>query len=494
MSGALDDTAAPGAVDPIAAVNAASPIATVDAASPIAPPVIRVEGVAKRFRRTLPGDRLRTLKSSLLGGDRARNLPREETIPALEEVSFEVARGEAFGVIGGNGSGKSTLLKLVAGMLRPTAGRVAADGRVAALIELGAGFHPEISGRENVYINGAVLGLSRREIDRRYQDIVDFSGLADFMEEPVKNFSSGMYVRLGFAVAIHTDPDVLLVDEVLAVGDEAFAHRCVRRIEQFLAAGKTLLLVSHSLDLVAELCDRVLWLDRGRQRLTGEPRQVIDAYRQAVAEQEGAEHLAAKRQRGDGDGDGGAAPVDESGRPLRWGSRAAEIVAVRLLAGPAGPAGPAGNNGPCGNDGPDGHGGSSGADTERYHLQSGERAVFEIRARAPRPLTDFVFGIAVNTPRGFECWGTNTDLEGYVPGELAGEAVVRVTCPALRLAPGEYSVDVAVHARDGAPYDYRRRALDFTVIARNGGAGVYFPEHAWDFAGGVTWGVRPDAP
>jgi ABC-type polysaccharide/polyol phosphate transport system ATPase subunit len=417
-------------------------------------PVIRVAGVSKRFRRTLPGDRLRTLKSALVGGLRTRDLPREETIPALEEVSFEVARGESFGLIGGNGSGKSTLLKLVAGMLRPTTGELAVDGRVAALIELGSGFHPEISGRENVYINGAVLGLSRRQIDRRYREIVEFSGLADFMEEPVKNYSSGMYVRLGFAVAIHTDPDVLLVDEVLAVGDEAFAHRCIRRIEEFLAAGRTLLLVSHSLDLVAELCDRVLWLDRGHQRLTGDPRRVVDAYRQAVAEQEGAEHLAAAR-----------ASQEEAGEVLRWGSGQAEITTVRLL-------------------GPDG--------SERYHLQSGDRAVFEIHARAARPLTDFVFGIAVNTPRGFECWGTNTDLEGFVPGELAGEVVVRVTCPALRLAPGEYSVDVAIHARDGAPYDYRRRALGFTVTAANGGVGVYFPEHRWEFTGGVSWGSAAD--
>ncbi|HEY6320885.1 MAG TPA: ABC transporter ATP-binding protein [Thermoanaerobaculia bacterium] len=414
-------------------------------------PVIRVAGVSKRFRRTLPGDRLRTLKSALVGGLRTRDLPREETIPALEEVSFEVARGESFGLIGGNGSGKSTLLKLVAGMLRPTTGELAVDGRVAALIELGSGFHPEISGRENVYINGAVLGLSRRQIDRRYREIVEFSGLTDFMEEPVKNYSSGMYVRLGFAVAIHTDPDVLLVDEVLAVGDEAFAHRCIRRIEEFLAAGRTLLLVSHSLDLVAELCDRVLWLDRGHQRLTGDPRRVIDAYRQAVAEEEGAEHLAAAR-----------ANQEAAGEVLRWGSGQAEITTVRLL-------------------GPDG--------SERYHLQSGDRAVFEIHARAARPLTDFVFGIAVNTPRGFECWGTNTDLEGFVPGELAGEVVVQVTCPALRLAPGEYSVDVAIHARDGAPYDYRRRALGFTVTAATGGVGVYFPEHRWEFTGGVTWGA-----
>ncbi|HXO29590.1 MAG TPA: ABC transporter ATP-binding protein [Thermoanaerobaculia bacterium] len=414
-------------------------------------PVIRVAGVSKRFRRTLPGDRLRTLKSALVGGLHTRDLPREETIPALEEVSFEVARGESFGLIGGNGSGKSTLLKLVAGMLRPTTGELAVEGRVAALIELGSGFHPEISGRENVYINGAVLGLSRRQIDRRYREIVEFSGLADFMEEPVKNYSSGMYVRLGFAVAIHTDPDVLLVDEVLAVGDEAFAHRCIRRIEEFLAAGRTLLLVSHSLDLVAELCDRVLWLDRGHQRLTGDPRRVIDAYRQAVAEEEGAEHLAAAR----------ANQEEAAGEALRWGSGQAEITTVRLL-------------------GPDG--------SERYHLQSGDRAVFEIHARAARPLTDFVFGIAVNTPRGFECWGTNTDLEGFVPGELAGEVVVRVSCPALRLAPGEYSVDVAIHARDGAPYDYRRRALGFTVTAATGGVGVYFPEHRWEFTGGVSWG------
>jgi lipopolysaccharide transport system ATP-binding protein len=450
------------------------------------PPVIRVDAVSKRFRRTLPGDRLRTLKSALVGGRRTRDLPREETIPALEEVSFEVARGESFGLVGGNGSGKSTLLKLVAGMLRPTTGGLAVDGRVAALIELGAGFHPEISGRENVYINGAVLGLSRREIDRRYRDIVEFSGLADFMEEPVKNYSSGMYVRLGFAVAIHTDPDVLLVDEVLAVGDEAFAHRCIRRIEEFLAAGRTLLLVSHSLDLVAELCDRVLWLDRGHQRLLGEPRRVIDAYRQAVAEQEGAEHLAAARARQQRDaaagrpgGDAGpgadtggtgataafaANAADESGEALRWGSGQAQITAVRLL-------------------GPDG--------AERYLLQSGESAVFEINARAARPLADFVFGIAVNTPRGFECWGTNTDIEGFVPGELNGEVVVRVSCPALRLAPGEYTLDVAVHARDGAPYDYHRRALGFTVTAATGGVGVYLPEHRWEFEGSISWSAPP---
>ncbi|MGB3563317.1 MAG: ABC transporter ATP-binding protein, partial [Thermoanaerobaculia bacterium] len=247
---------------------------------------IRAEGLTKLFRRASPGFKLRTLKSALLEGNLTKGLRAEETIRALSEVSFEVEKGKAFGVIGSNGSGKSTLLKTVAGMIKPTAGRVVVDGRVAALIELGAGFHPEISGRENIYINGAVLGLRRKEIDRRYDDIVEFSGLADFIEEPVKNYSSGMYVRLGFAVAIHTDPDVLLVDEVLAVGDEAFQHPGIRRIEEFLGTGKTLLLVSHTLDLIEEYADMALWLEGGSNRMLGDPRQVADAYRQGVAEEE----------------------------------------------------------------------------------------------------------------------------------------------------------------------------------------------------------------
>ncbi len=419
---------------------------------------IRVEQVGKLYRRTLPGDRLRTLKSALVGRSLTRDLKPEEAITALEEVDFTVARGEAFGIIGGNGSGKSTLLKLVAGMLKPTTGRIVVAGRVAALIELGAGFHPEISGRENVFINAAVLGLSRKQVARRYDAIVEFSGLGDFMEEPVKNYSSGMYVRLGFAVAVHTEPDVLLVDEVLAVGDEAFAHRCLRHIEEFLASGKTLLLVSHSLDLVEGVCDRVLWLDNGRQRLVGEPRRVIDAYRRDVAEGEGEQHLAAKREREEA-GEG----VSEE---LRWGSREAEIVSIRLLAG----------------------------GEERYHVETGEDVVFEIRARADQPLDDFVFGIAVSTPRSFEVWGTNTDLAGYVSGRFEGDATVRLSCPALRLAPGEYLVDVAVHSKAGAPYDYQRRALAFTVTAPQGGVGVYSPEHSWEFGGGVRWEEPESAP
>jgi ABC-type polysaccharide/polyol phosphate transport system ATPase subunit len=420
-------------------------------------PVIRAVELAKSFRRTTPGYQLRTLKSALFERDLISHLRPEDTISALADVSFEVGRGEAFGVIGGNGCGKSTLLKLVAGILRPTRGRVEVDGRVAALIELGAGFHPEISGRENVYINGAVLGLSRAEVARRFDAIVEFAGLGDLIDEPVKNYSSGMYVRLGFAVAVHTEPDVLLVDEVLAVGDEAFAHRCLRRIAEMLAQGKTLLFVSHALAVVEEVCDRVLWLDRGRPRLLGSPRRVCDAYRQAVAEEEGEEHRAEKETRA-------AAPEAAAAEPLRWGSGAAEILAARLL---------------------------DAAGRERYHFQSGEELAIEIRARAREPLADFVFGVALATPRGVECWGTNTELAGFVPARFAGEAVVRVRCPSLRLGAGEYTLDVAVHARNGAPYDYRRKLLGLTVTAGAGAVGLYLPEHRWEFAGGVDWSSPP---
>ena len=454
--------------------------------------VIRVEGVHKLYRRMAAGFQLRTLKSALLERSLIYGLRPEETIPALTEVSFEVTAGEAFGVIGRNGSGKSTLLKLLVGLLKPSSGRIEVAGRVAALIELGAGFHPEISGRENIYINGAVLGMSRREIDRRYDDIVEFSGLADFIDEPVKNYSSGMYVRLGFAVAIHTDPDVLLVDEVLAVGDEAFTHRCLRRIEEFLARGKTLLLVSHSLGLIEEYTDRVLWLDGGECRLLGAPRFVVDAYRKAVAEEEGRAHREAKEERARrmehseptsdraeleptvGTQPAAEAelavesPDQEAAEPeeaLRWGSREAEVTAVRLL---------------------------DRERQERYYFESGEEVCFEIEVEARRPLADVVFGVGLFTPRGVECWGTNTHLEGYASAGLEKAATARVVCPALRLAPGEYLLDVAVHSREGYPYDYQRRVLSFSVTAPADGVGIYFPQHHWEFDGDIRWRERPD--
>ena len=440
---------------------------------------IRAHNLGKLYRRMAPGFRLQTLKSALLDGNLIAGLDSADTIAALEDVSFDVAKGRAFGVIGSNGSGKSTLLKILTGMLKPTTGRVEVDGRVAALIELGAGFHPEISGRENIFINGAVLGLSRREVERRYDEIVEFSGLQDFIEEPVKNYSSGMYVRLGFAVAVHTDPDILLVDEVLAVGDEAFQHKCLRRIEEFLARGKTLVLVTHSLDLVEQFADEVLWIEGGRKRLQGSPRRVADAYRQAVAEDEGRGHLEAKEQRQQGqdvlpgeistessdqnsmvDGAEDSEELGDQEEVLRWGTREAEIVSARIL---------------------------DGNEVEKYNLVSGETVVFEITARSSQPLTDFVFGVGIFTPREVECWGVNTTLVGYESERFEGETRVRLVCPSLRLAPGEYLMDVAVHARDGYPYDYHRKYLSFTMTSHVGGVGVYFPEFRWEFDEAISW-------
>jgi lipopolysaccharide transport system ATP-binding protein len=222
------------------------------------------------------------LARRLRGRDRA---PKTEPRWALQDVSFAVEPGEILGLIGRNGAGKSTLLKLVAGITQPTKGRVAVAGRVGSLLELGAGFHPELSGRENVFLNGQILGLSRRQIKERYDAIVDFAELAEFMDTPVKRYSSGMYARLGFAVAVHMDPDILLVDEVLSVGDESFRRKSQERMLTLVKSGKAVILVSHNLLVIEHLCSRAVWLDRGRIRQTGRGRDVVQSY---LDEQEAA--------------------------------------------------------------------------------------------------------------------------------------------------------------------------------------------------------------
>src|SRR5437867_5134443 len=238
---------------------------------------IELVSVSKIYRR-YGGRHFSTLKSALLQRSILRDLAPSETFPALKEVSFSVPKGSTYGVIGRNGSGKSTALKLVAGITKPTSGKVNVDGRISALIELGAGFHPEISGRENVFINGIMLGLSKREIQSRFDDIVDFAELREFIDAPVKTYSSGMYMRLGFAVAIHVNPDVLLVDEVLAVGDEAFTHKCLDKFAEFKRRGRTILLVTHSLGLVERFCDAAMWRDAGHVRGAGDPKRIVGAY------------------------------------------------------------------------------------------------------------------------------------------------------------------------------------------------------------------------
>ena len=400
---------------------------------------ISVRDVTKIYRRY--GRRAHgTLKSLLLRGGAGRG--DVSGVTALEDVSFDVARGETLGVIGSNGSGKSTLLKLLAGIVRPTRGALSVSGRLAALLELGAGFHPEISGRENVEITGLLLGLTRRQIAERLPAIVRFAGVEEFLDAPVKTYSSGMAVRLGFASAAHSDPDVLLVDEVLAVGDEAFSHRALEKFSEFERAGKTLVFVSHDLPLVAARCRRALWLDHGRLAADGPASEVVARYRERVAEEEGGRRLATP------------------GAGTRIGSGAAAIESVRVLDAQGLPAG---------------------------RLRAGEPASLEIGFTAEKPLTDFVVGFRIATVSGTVVLATNTRLEGLVPDSLSGPARASLSIPSLDLAPGVYSLDAAVHAQDGAPYDERHDVLRFEVTSERAGSGVWAPERRWTFSGGIRW-------
>ena len=233
---------------------------------------ITVEGLGKKFR--LMQDRNWTLKATLLAGHRTRY----EEFWALRDVSFEIPTGETFGIIGGNGSGKSTLLKVLAGILRADEGSAIARGRLSALLELGAGFHPELTGRENVYLNGSILGFTSREIRNLFDDIVEFAELEQFIDEPVRNYSSGMYMRLGFSVAIHVEPEILLVDEILAVGDLTFQKRCLDRFARLRDEGRTIVVVSHDLDMIGRLCDSSVWINKGELASVGSSSSVLEDF------------------------------------------------------------------------------------------------------------------------------------------------------------------------------------------------------------------------
>jgi ABC-type polysaccharide/polyol phosphate transport system ATPase subunit len=427
-------------------------------------PAIVLTNVSKVYRR-YTGKQFATLKSALLQRSILRDLRPSDTFPALTDVSFTVPRGSTYGVIGRNGSGKSTALKLVAGITKPTSGVVSVQGRISALIELGAGFHPEISGRENVFINGIMLGLSKREIQQRFDDIVDFAELREFIDAPVKTYSSGMYMRLGFAVAIHVDPDVLLVDEVLAVGDEGFTHKCLDKFAEFRRRNKTILLVTHSLNLVERFCDEALWLDEGRAMTHGDPLRVVGAYLTKI--EEGEERLLASETARAVEV---AAPVAEQpadptsnmfqATEGRWGSREVEITDVAFV-DPGGAA--------------------------SFVFHSGEPMAIRVKLRAAQPTDDFVFGVGLFNADGVCCYGTNTYLEEMTPERLAGDAEATFTIDSLDLVEGTYKVDVAVHKRDGYPYDYHRLLYTFRVKSRVHDVGIYRPRHRWSFSPGVQF-------
>ena len=436
---------------------------------------IELTDVTKAYRR-YSGKQFSTLKSALLQRSILRDLQPSEVLPALNGVSFTVPKGSTYGVIGRNGSGKSTALKLVAGITKPTSGTVRVEGRISALIELGAGFHPEISGRENVYINGIMLGLSRKQIHDRFDEIVDFAELREFIDAPVKTYSSGMYMRLGFAVAIHVDPDVLLVDEVLAVGDEGFTHKCLDKFAEFRRRGRTVLLVTHSLGLVERFCDDCLWLDHGKAREHGDPRRVIDAYLTSVERGE-EQLLASTTARAVAEAESHASDSAESPETTsaqsgesdlqdmfkaiegRWGSREVEITDVALID-------------------------STGQPSFVYH--SGDSMAVKLSITARAPTDDFVFGVSLFNADGVCCYGTNTYIEEMTSEHLEGSGTVTFTIDTLDLVEGTYKLDVAVHKKDGYPYDYHRLLYTFRVKSRTHDVGIYRPHHTWTFSPTIT--------
>lgn len=233
---------------------------------------VEVRNVTKLFR--LHHERNQSLKSAIMRG----RISRYEEFTAVNDVSFDVKTGSTFGLIGSNGSGKSTLLKCLAKIYAPNKGSISYNGRMAALLEVGSGFHHELSGKENIYLNGSILGMSKREIDKKYDEIVDFSGVEQFIDQPIKNYSSGMYVRLGFSVAISVEPDILVADEVLAVGDEAFQRKCLEKFKDFRKNGRTVILVSHSMESIKDMCDQAAWLEKGNLQYVGESKEVVSKY------------------------------------------------------------------------------------------------------------------------------------------------------------------------------------------------------------------------
>lgn len=398
-----------------------------------------VENVTKYYRRFTSKRKFQTLKSAILERNLFAHLAPKEIIKAVDGVTFSIEKGETFGIIGENGSGKSTLLKLITGITRPTTGHIEVNGKVSALIELGAGFHPEISGRENIYINGIMLGLTRKEIDEKIEEIIKFAELEDFIDMPVKTYSSGMYMRLGFSVAINVNPDILLVDEVLAVGDASFVNKGLEKIKEMKRSGKTIVFVTHALDLTQKICHRVAWMKKGKVMMIGEPKEVVDRYLMDALGREAQPELVAKSSD-------------------RWGNREIEIVESWLED-------------------------LKGKRRTHYDYGEGMRIVMKVVPR--KEINDFVFGVGIFNSEGTNVYGSNTHLEFFKPRVIRGEALVKFEIPSLQLVNGTYTIDLAVHREDGFAYDYIKGALAFRVHSLSREVGIWRPPHKWAFEGGI---------
>ena len=386
-------------------------------------PAISFEGVSKRF--ALSFDRPQTVLESIIGIFRRRSPDRgnQREIWAVKDVTFDINDGQCVGIIGRNGSGKSTLLKLCTRILRPNEGEIRVRGRVSALLELGTGFHPDLTGRENIYLNASLLGLNRNDVNAVIDDIIAFAEIGEFIDVPVKNYSSGMYMRLGFSVAIHMRPDILIVDEILAVGDQAFQNKCYERIYEMKRQGVTIIIVSHHLDTVRNICSEVIWMDRGRVRKVGQTEEILHHY---------LSHML-------GTDDVSVSAAIVVGNFERWGTGEVQINEVRLL---------------------------NGAGAAQNKFKTGEPLTIELHFRANEPVENPEFGLALHRSQdGVHVTGPNNLVAGRPMGRVSGEGVVRYRIDRLPLLPAKYLLTVAVqNSKLQTSYDYHHQAYFLTVI------------------------------
>ena len=407
---------------------------------------IVVQSLSKHFRR-YHVDRPKTFKEALVR--RFRRVRPVGWFWALQDVSFRVPHGRMVGVVGANGSGKSTLLRIISGVVRPTEGNVKVHGRIGALIDLGTGFHPDLTGRESIFVAGVIAGLTRSEIAQRFDSIVDFSELQEFVDSPLRTYSTGMQMRLAFAVAVHTEPKVLLIDEMLSVGDVAFQGKCLEKIRQFKIQGSTIVVVSHDTKLVEKLCDEALWLRQGRLEAQGDPGMVIGRY---VAEFFAETHRRTPRSR----------PVLRTpmGTELRvnenrFGSFEMEIVSVRLLNADGLPL------------------------TE---IDSGDALCVEINFVSPQPIDGAIFWVSIKRNDGFVCSEINTQSGGFRLPTLHGQGCITLYFSRLDLIAGKYDIHVAVYERSWAyAYDFHQQVYLLLVRPTAHEKGVLNPPHHWEF-------------
>lgn len=421
---------------------------------------IKVTDVYKSFR--IYSDRGYSLKEAILFSKRRKY----ETHEVIKGISFDVKKGEAIGLVGHNGCGKSTMLKMLTRIMYPDKGSIEINGRVSSLIELGAGFHPDMSGRENIYTNAAIFGLSKKEIDERIQSIIDFSEIEEFIDNPVRTYSSGMYMRLAFAVAINVDADVLLIDEILAVGDVAFQNKCFNRLKEIKANGTTIVIVSHSLGQIEQICERSFWINDGVICAEGDPKTVhmtyLDYMIQKQKASENAEVQVIKeepepqpeeqpvREQSESPSESEVVPEEPK---KRWGSKDAEITAISIRSA----------------DG-----------KESRIFSTNDDIEIELSYEVKKPVNDAVFGIGIFNRDGVCCYGTNTRIDRLheFPLERSGSVVLRLN--SIPLLSGDYLLDFAIEQGQGIPVDYYREAAVITVTSNVGDVGVTRIAHEWD--------------